>query len=753
MTFKRKLIIYSILISTIPVMLVGWLATSFASKGIQEEVQLNHHLLLKQVEYRLVQFMNNLNTQAVMLTTTPMIEKAIETGPSENTDVSDSMALVEMLRKQANYSLIRYDIALVYQRYNYVFSTIHKSVPYQDSIYEKIMKSSPANRNAPIVISPQTHNNPGLILIRPIPYYSHYTDGFIALNVDVHELSKLLMQSDTEPNYRSDILIIDDSGKIVVSNGGGDSGAKLLSSSELYRFWQKPQVQTGFYSQNGEKFQLSALKLPSYKWTILASTPMSELNGKSNNIKAVTWGVITVLMLFWLMVSITSTNRLHAPIERLLMQVPSAYKQHKMSSNEFQIVEELLQDTIKDNQELKHQFNTHLPSLKENMSHHLVWGDMSEAQIQLKSEQLGLSIEGTHYRVLLVIVDQLSDFTNNYMGQDQSLIHYAVKKMVEEICEEDYSCIAFVPQPGQVALIVGERDSIKDSEWERRLLHTAEKIRHAIDTYFRFTVSVCISSSETGLMGIRACYQEAAELSAYRLMLGPNITMTKNSLEPSMKQYSIEILALQKKVLSSLISGKLQEAIAQLHELTVQIASRVHHPDTARGIYSHLLVELDVYLHELGHELQPLFTHNLHSKLHEWDTVEEIREWLIQEVFAVVSDFLNQLTFSKQDMAVLAVMQSVDENWDADLMQIAEQHHISVPSLSRSFKEKTGENFSDYLIRTRMTKAQEWLRNTRMPIANIAERLHYSNVQNFNRSFKQYTGITPGKYRSEQEEN
>ncbi len=752
LTFKRRLVIYSILISTIPVLLVGWLATAIASRSIQEEVHLNHQMLLKQIEYRLEQMMNNLNTQAVLITTNALVERAIESGPSEGANVDEAMALQETLKKQSNYSTIRYDISLIYRKYDYVYSTTRQSTPFKASQYDTILTNMPIKRNSPLVVPPNMYGNKGIILMRPVPYHSYYTEGVVALNVAPDEMSKLLEDSGTEPNYHSDVLVVDANGRIMISNTGNNIGSQLMSSSELYRFWRNPQEESAVFVQNGQEVKLTALNVPSYDWTILAMTPLEQLNAKANRIQQITWGMILLLTLFWLLVSFTGTRHIHAPIEKLLKRVTPGNSNNTYSGDGLLVLESLLNDTIRDNKVLQQQFNVHLPFLQENMSHHLVWGDMSEAEIQQKADQLGLSLKGAHYRVLLIVVDNLSSFTNTYQGRDQSLIHYTLRKMVEEICEVRNSCIAFTPQPGQVAVIVGEAEHAAASENDQTLLHTASEIRQAVETYCRFTVTVCISSSQTGSTGIRQCYSEALELSAFRMLMGPNATITEHMLEPSMKQYSREIIGLQKKMLSSLLAGNLEEANDYLVQLTEQIGHTVHHPEAARGIYTHFLVELDSYLHELGYELQGMFQGNLHSQLYRYDTVAKIQEWLSKEVFTVVVASLEEIKVSKQDKAVLSVLQSINENWDADLMQIASQHNISVPNLSRAFKEKTGETFSDYMIRSRMTKAQEWLTHTRIPIMEIAERLHYSNVQNFNRTFKQFTGITPGKYRNQPEE-
>jgi AraC-like DNA-binding protein len=83
------------------------------------------------------------------------------------------------------------------------------------------------------------------------------------------------------------------------------------------------------------------------------------------------------------------------------------------------------------------------------------------------------------------------------------------------------------------------------------------------------------------------------------------------------------------------------------------------------------------------------------------------------------------------------------------LLSIAEQHGVSQRTLSKWFKQETGENLGDFWIRSRMEKAKEWLLHSDMPVKEIAERLGYTTLQNFSRIFKQTTGVAPSYFRAQ----
>lgn len=70
----------------------------------------------------------------------------------------------------------------------------------------------------------------------------------------------------------------------------------------------------------------------------------------------------------------------------------------------------------------------------------------------------------------------------------------------------------------------------------------------------------------------------------------------------------------------------------------------------------------------------------------------------------------------------------------------------------RLFHEKTGQHFSSFLTRTRMEKAQELLSDGQPhTLAEISESCGYPNKSYFCQVFKKYTGMTPGEF--EQQRN
>lgn len=100
------------------------------------------------------------------------------------------------------------------------------------------------------------------------------------------------------------------------------------------------------------------------------------------------------------------------------------------------------------------------------------------------------------------------------------------------------------------------------------------------------------------------------------------------------------------------------------------------------------------------------------------------------------------------DQIVYDVQQYLKEHYrTATLEEAAAKVSLSPAYLSRVFKEKSGESFSELLLRTRMEKACELLADIQNRSYDIAYYVGYDNPKNFSRAFKAYYGVSPSEYR------
>ena len=88
-------------------------------------------------------------------------------------------------------------------------------------------------------------------------------------------------------------------------------------------------------------------------------------------------------------------------------------------------------------------------------------------------------------------------------------------------------------------------------------------------------------------------------------------------------------------------------------------------------------------------------------------------------------------------------------NLDGDLSEeiLAATLKVSVSTLRRRFLERAGLNPKEFIIRSRMAYAEYLLRKTDLTVLDVSLRAGYNEISGFNRTFKNYFGSSPSKYR------
>ncbi len=81
------------------------------------------------------------------------------------------------------------------------------------------------------------------------------------------------------------------------------------------------------------------------------------------------------------------------------------------------------------------------------------------------------------------------------------------------------------------------------------------------------------------------------------------------------------------------------------------------------------------------------------------------------------------------------------------VMQMAAQTGMSQFKLNRRFQQIFGLNAGQWIIKQRIDQAQKLLRETDLPIVDIALSAGYSDQSAFTRQFRQATNLTPKKFR------
>ncbi|GBG05791.1 AraC family transcriptional regulator [Paenibacillus agaridevorans] len=744
-SFKRRMFFYLLAVSVIPVLLLGGAASWIAATTVQQEVNRNHQIILTQIQVQVDELVKRLDQVAVHLASDELVIKAVQLGPSLDS-VGNAMEMAEKIQKQRNYSDIPFHIALWLRDYQKVFTTWDGLISEDDFSSARYINLAPMNFISMTIIPPNSYPNQSeYLLIRPVPMFEEHPAGILVVRLDQNHITDIFKQANLGKHRK--LLVVNGNGTIVASQQQSEVGSKLTSTSELYRFWNNPGDIGETLELGDKKYNLSAQRSTLNDWTYIALTPSKELKEKSNYILNMTWGFIGILIVLWLIVVFISSNRLYIPIQRLTSKLSGGAMDEKAQTGDgLKEIDSYIQHMVVTNDQLQSVIGVLFPRFQESLLLGLLRGELSEQEIFSHSKLSELPISSSMFFVCLAEIDGYSDFSNTYNVKDRSLLHFAFRKMIEEQFANHFEVLTAAPMQGQVAAVIGlEHPTASTDEQLRRI---GRDILKFVAEFFSFGVSLAISSAHKGYPGIHKAGKEAEGLLSYRLMLGTGRMIAPEDIAPDLKQSRYEIVKRQKLIIESISGGDLQAARTQLAELADTVVNNVRDSNTVRGLFSHLLGELEFLMQSLGHDTVKEFERDPYRELHEMTSIEEIVKWFDCQLFPEVINRLQspgrQTTLVHQ--AILYVRDHLES--DISLQLVADEIEVSTSHLSKVFKDITGQNFVEYVIECRMKLAMKWLAQTDVPIKEIADRIRYTNVQNFARTFKQYAQMPPGQYRN-----
>lgn len=139
---------------------------------------------------------------------------------------------------------------------------------------------------------------------------------------------------------------------------------------------------------------------------------------------------------------------------------------------------------------------------------------------------------------------------------------------------------------------------------------------------------------------------------------------------------------------------------------------------------------------------------DIHTWLANSDTIPELLSLLctyIQEEISYCSALQRQRVSEPVRVAQEYVRAHIDRQISLD--EVAARAFVSPGYFCTLFKERTGQNFSDYIIEMRVEEAKRLLRQTTHSINEVAELVGYSDARHFSKVFQKNVGVKPTAYR------
>ncbi|MFD1430334.1 response regulator [Lacticaseibacillus mingshuiensis] len=169
---------------------------------------------------------------------------------------------------------------------------------------------------------------------------------------------------------------------------------------------------------------------------------------------------------------------------------------------------------------------------------------------------------------------------------------------------------------------------------------------------------------------------------------------------------------------------------------------------TMRNFREDLVQQIYVQLQRHNVQAHKLFSSRDYTTMY-YNSLTSV-EMLLDFVAYVCGEAFSYAKFADSSISVARQLQKyIDHHLNEELTRdnLAEIVYLNPDYSAKLFKDEFGISMTNYIIRRRITMAEELVASSAQPINQIAESLGYTNFSYFTRLFKRETGMTPMGYR------
>lgn len=402
---------------------------------------------------------------------------------------------------------------------------------------------------------------------------------------------------------------------------------------------------------------------------------------------------------------------------------------------------------------LRSQLHQSLPLLKERFLERLVMLGLGKPEIEERFAYFGLPKISPPYLVMVADIDDFGgreDLMND--GHDAEFLRFAVFNIFEEVLSAQPGTLLFRNREEKIMAVVGSAED--ESGLFDVAVGMAEEVRHHVEKYLKFTVTIGIGRSCSSLEQLPDSCRTALAALDYRFLKGKNRVLSIVDLEgtqalsavPFRHDWDRKLTAAIKTVSGEEALRLIDQSVADLRESRLPIETCLLHMQKIVLALMNIVQELGA---EEGAEESDRDWQLWLTEIYRFKTLEEIGDWLKRIAASLIGDIsCNRSHYTR--MQIVKATEYIEEHYAEEKLSLQDLcRHVlmSTSHFSLVFKQMTGVTFIEYLTRVRIERAKELLLTTSLKFYEIASKVGYADPNYFSLLFKKHTGKTPREFR------
>lgn len=324
------------------------------------------------------------------------------------------------------------------------------------------------------------------------------------------------------------------------------------------------------------------------------------------------------------------------------------------------------------------------------------------------------------------------------LTEDVMLVH-----LLEDIMERNKMGTVFSPYNREIFAVFRFGEKSSEEDIQESLQNNIQIIEKNIKQYINGKIVFGISTSFTDLRLMREKYEEASE------------ALEMFFYEPEKEWFYYRKRTLQWKVPTFSTTGFLEKRGMEqfASELKSTVNRSAFYETKVDRLKENLIQAVMLMMYQIikNNNTSMKFTDKWNSETEIISAIQSAgdRKTLEQDLLKIIERFRAELLEELDSDELTAVFHYIDLHLSENitLTEAADIGCMSVPSLCKKFKEKTGMTMVQYMNEKRIERAKFLLKNQKNTLEQVAEQTGFSNANYLVRVFKKVTGQTVSEYR------
>ena len=756
--YRRRIFLYFLLAAVVPILVLGMYSYYLARDAVMKNANQSNRAVLHQIENRVDNALNSIYSSCVRIAGSSLSQTMTSLTMEEAMgDLNQLNSFINGILTDQAY--VDYLEGYAFVNYKNRWVLTNKGMFSIDEIRNPdfLESVSQNERNLYWLCQPDFNDENQTVyseyipagyisLVVKLPLYSRTHSSGLILHVSRGQMENLM--KDSLGSGR--LLVFDSDGQKVYWEDDGLADY-FQRNPELLMDGEDLNITT----DQGE-YLVSVRQSDGTGWTYMAGFNADQSNPELSRI-LFTMGLIVLLVTGAVVaISMAGTRRVYRPVQDLVSAITGNFsdEREKEGQDEFSLIHSEIHTLTDRNEKLSEMIDRQKGQLKELFALRLIRGRMGEEEIAQTWERLGIRQFSCFSLVSAIFCADISEESKEQTEQDALNL-----ELMADLPEEILSLLLLPPifYNRAIVFILGGDGPETLEEREKLLLSRLENFagsRKGI--YADLGISQAFSSKEQ----FRKAYHESLEalkvndsvpaageeaegnreswVTYYKDLAGTSQTAGYNLVAETEIREAVDACdsARASRAVNEFLNGLRAEGAA----LTEQ----------KYCLYRFLLAILSVPA-DAGIAVNDIFPQeegDIFQRLEQLYDRKSIFNFYDKQVIRPVMEGLKKFRKSSTEMVMEKIEELVVQSaGDLTLSECADRLGYHPSYIWRVMKSTRDITFSDYVAEQKLELGKQLLKDTNLSVSDIAEKLSYSNAQNFIRVFKKHMDITPGKYR------